>query len=87
MSQNKSEDEWRAVLSKEQVCSLSITWTVLTDKQFKILRQKGTEAAGTGEYNKHFKSGVYNCAACDTPLYKSATKFDVGFYVLSLSGY
>ncbi|XP_050211103.1 peptide methionine sulfoxide reductase B5-like [Mercurialis annua] len=62
-SVQKSEDEWRAVLSPEQ---------------FRILRQKGTEYPGTGEYNKYYKDGVYNCAGCGTPLYKSTTKFDSG---------
>jgi len=33
---------------------------------------------GTGEYNKFFEEGVYNCAGCGTPLYKSSTKFDSG---------
>ena len=32
----------------------------------------------TGEYNKHKEKGVYNCAGCDAPLYKSDTKFDSG---------
>jgi peptide-methionine (R)-S-oxide reductase len=59
----KSDQEWRAVLSPEQ---------------FRILREKGTERPGTGEYNKHYKSGVYDCAGCGTPLYKSTTKFDSG---------
>ncbi|KAJ3343989.1 Peptide methionine sulfoxide reductase B5 [Kappamyces sp. JEL0680] len=63
MSHSKSEDEWRAVLNKEQ---------------FRILRQKGTEMPGTGEYNKHYEQGVYNCAGCGTPLYKSTTKFNSG---------
>ncbi len=34
--------------------------------------------AGTGKYNKHKEDGVYECAACGTPLYKSTTKFDSG---------
>ncbi|KAL4555924.1 hypothetical protein LXL04_038558 [Taraxacum kok-saghyz] len=59
----KSEDEWRAVLSPEQ---------------FRILRQKGTEYPGTGQYNKFYEEGVYTCAGCGTPLYKSTTKFDSG---------
>jgi len=33
---------------------------------------------GTGEYNKFYGDGVYNCAGCGTPLYKSTTKFDSG---------
>ncbi|VEU23242.1 DEKNAAC104372 [Brettanomyces naardenensis] len=59
----KSQKEWRAVLSPEQ---------------FAVLREKGTERAGTGEYNHFSKSGVYDCAACGQPLYKSETKFDSG---------
>lgn len=45
--------------------------------QFRILREKGTEMPGTGEYDKKFEEGVYTCAGCGTPLYKSTTKFDV----------
>ena len=33
---------------------------------------------GTGEYNKLYGEGVYECAGCGTPLYKSSTKFDSG---------
>ena len=47
--------------------------------QFQVLRGKGTERPGTGEYDKHYEEGVYACAGCGTPLYKSATKFKVRF--------
>lgn len=50
----------------------------LTPVQYEILRLKGTERAGTGEYNKHYKEGTYLCAGCKTPLYTSETKFDSG---------
>lgn len=33
---------------------------------------------GTGEYNKLYDEGIYTCAGCGTPLYKSTTKFDSG---------
>lgn len=53
--------------------------TKLNPEQFRILREKGTEMAGTGKYNKHYpKEGVYTCAGCDSPLYKATTKFDSG---------
>jgi len=61
--EQKSESEWRAILSPEQ---------------FRILRQKGTERPGTGEYEHHKEQGVYSCAGCGTPLYKSSTKFSSG---------
>ncbi|KAK1439988.1 hypothetical protein QVD17_05813 [Tagetes erecta] len=60
---NKSEEEWRAILSPEQ---------------FRILRQKGTEYPGTGAYDKFYEEGVYSCAGCGVPLYKSTTKFNSG---------
>ena len=50
----------------------------LSRSQFRILRQKGTEAAGTGKYDKFHEEGVYTCAGCGTPLYKSTTKFNSG---------
>lgn len=81
-SQNKSDDEWRAVLNKEQVRGLCLHVRLMSlDRdfaQFRILRQKGTEAAGTGKYDKHYEEGVYTCAGCGTPLYKSTTKFKSG---------
>ncbi|KAK3420294.1 hypothetical protein EUGRSUZ_G01103 [Eucalyptus grandis] len=43
-----------------------------------VLRQKGTEYPGTGEYDKYFGEGVYNCAGCGTPLYRSTTKLNSG---------
>ncbi|GER43282.1 methionine sulfoxide reductase, partial [Striga asiatica] len=52
-SVQKSEEEWRAVLSPEQY-------------------------PGTGEYNKFYEEGIYKCAGCGTPLYKSTTKFNSG---------
>jgi peptide-methionine (R)-S-oxide reductase len=42
----------------------------LNDKQYRILRHKDTEFPGTGEYNKHFETGVYKCAGCENDLYE-----------------
>jgi peptide-methionine (R)-S-oxide reductase len=39
---------------------------------------QGTEMAGTGKYDKVYTEGIYSCAGCGTPLYKSATKFNSG---------
>jgi len=55
------------------------TWReVLGTQEYRILRQKGTEAPGTGEFNKHKEDGTYTCGGCGVPLYKSETKFDSG---------
>ena len=57
---------------------LSYSFPYFICVQFRILRQKGTEPAGTGEYEHHKAAGVYECAGCGTPLYKSTTKFSSG---------
>jgi len=59
----KSDSDWRAILSPEQ---------------FKVLREKGTESPYTGKYEGFKGQGIYTCAGCGTPLYKSTTKFDSG---------
>ena len=52
---------------------------LLGPDQFRILREKGTEAPYTGKYDKHYpEQGVYTCAACNTPLYKATQKFKSG---------
>jgi len=57
----KSEEEWK----KE-----------LTPEQYEILRKKGTERAGTGRYLHNKETGIYTCAACDNPVFKSTTKYE-----------
>ena len=43
-----------------------------------ILKNKGTEAPFSGEYNEHFEAGIFICRACENPLYESKTKFNSG---------
>ncbi len=43
-----------------------------------MLREHGTERAGTSPLDKKYDPGVYNCAACDLPLFSSEAKFDSG---------
>ena len=50
----------------------------LTDKEFYVLRQAGTEHAFSSDLNKNNSAGVYVCKGCDTPLFKSEDKFDSG---------
>jgi len=51
---------------------------ILTDKEYYVLREKGTERAFTGELLNNKRKGTYVCAGCATPLYKSETKFKSG---------
>lgn len=60
---SKTDAEW-----KEQ----------LTEKQYYVLRKAGTERPFSSPLNKNYEAGVYHCAACNTPLFKSEHKFDSG---------
>lgn len=60
---SKTEDEWKEILSP---------------KAFEVLREKGTERAFSGVFNKHQADGMYVCAGCQNPLFDSKTKFDSG---------
>jgi peptide-methionine (R)-S-oxide reductase len=59
----KTEQEWR----KE-----------LTPEQYRVLREKGTEAPFSGEYDHVFEPGVYRCAGCGVELFDSDAKYDSG---------
>jgi len=50
----------------------------LTPEQYRILREKGTEAPDSGKYNHFDKKGMFRCAACGEPLFSSDTKYDSG---------
>jgi peptide-methionine (R)-S-oxide reductase len=58
---NKTDEEWRAELS---------------ELEYYVLREAGTERAFTSELNKNYEKGTYHCAACNAPLFKSEYKYD-----------
>ncbi|MEQ9363119.1 MAG: peptide-methionine (R)-S-oxide reductase MsrB [Leptospirales bacterium] len=58
-----SEQEWRERL---------------TDMEYQVLREKGTERAFTGEYADSKADGVYRCRGCGAELFDSSTKYDSG---------
>ncbi|HEY8245824.1 MAG TPA: peptide-methionine (R)-S-oxide reductase MsrB [Hyphomicrobium sp.] len=59
----KTPEEWRKILTPEQ---------------FYVLREHGTERAGTSPLDKTYAAGTYDCAGCDLPLFSSDTKFNSG---------
>lgn len=60
---NKSESDWKDTLSEEE---------------YYVTRQKGTEKPFTGKYYNSKDSGMYKCVCCGNPLFSSDTKFDSG---------
>ena len=59
----KTEEEWRAILSPEQ---------------YNVLREEGTEYAGSSPLLKEHREGAFHCAGCDQALYSSETKYESG---------
>ena len=63
----------------EKVIMSDSEWrTQLTPDQYRIMRQHGTERAGTSPLNKEKRKGVFACAACGEPLFGSDAKFESG---------
>ncbi len=50
----------------------------LDPQQYAVLRQEGTERAGTSPLNNEHRNGTFHCAGCELPLFSSETKFDSG---------
>lgn len=59
----KSEAEWRKQL---------------TNEQYHVAREAGTERAFTGKYWNNHETGMYHCVCCNAPLFSSKAKFDSG---------
>lgn len=59
----RTEEEWRAMLS---------------DIEYDVMREEGTERAFTSPLDNEKRPGTYACRGCDQPLYSSTTKFDSG---------
>jgi peptide-methionine (R)-S-oxide reductase len=58
---NLADEEWRRRLTPEQ---------------YRVLRQHGTERAGTSPLDREKRAGTFECAACGQPLFQSDAKFD-----------
>ena len=71
--------EKRNYVMTQAVVKTNEEWKkILTPEQYHILREKGTERAFSGKYDKNHEHGVYRCAACGLDLYRSEEKYDSG---------
>ena len=59
----KTDEEWKKTLTPEQ---------------FHVLREHGTERAGTSPLNVEKREGIFTCGACGQPLFTSDTKYESG---------
>ena len=50
----------------------------LTEAEYRVLRESGTEARFSGDYVDHEADGIYRCAACGAELFDAETKYDSG---------
>ena len=50
----------------------------LTDEQYRVAREAGTESAFTGKYYNNKETGIYYCVCCNEPLFSSEEKYDSG---------
>ncbi len=63
----------------EKITKTNAEWRErLSDEEFHVTREKGTEPAFTGRYHDCHDEGMYNCVCCGEPLFSSADKFDSG---------
>jgi peptide-methionine (R)-S-oxide reductase len=75
-AQNKKND---SAQDRFAVVKTDTEWKKqLTPMQYHVLREKGTERAFTGALWNNHAEGLYHCAACNTPLFASDTKFESG---------
>ncbi len=66
-----SNIDWKAIKKSE--------WkTRLSDQEFHVMRQAGTERPGSSPLNDEKRAGTFNCAACGLPLFESVTKYESG---------
>ena len=63
MKVNKTDQQWREKLS---------------DEEYRVCRERGTERPFSGEYVLFEKDGLYHCTCCEQPLFDSSVKFDAG---------
>jgi len=81
------QNNWRALLAANFKAPLPTDIVKLTDAewrkrlnpaQFNVLREEGTERAGTSPLNGEKRPGVFACAGCDLPLFTSEMKYESG---------
>jgi peptide-methionine (R)-S-oxide reductase len=76
---SKGQQKKETMSTQDNMFKTSAEWkAVLTPEQYNICVLKGTEAPGSGKYDKFYDKGYYRCVACGNRLFDSDTKFDSG---------
>ncbi|MCK4704094.1 MAG: peptide-methionine (R)-S-oxide reductase MsrB [Gammaproteobacteria bacterium] len=66
-------------MEDEKIKKTNEQWKAqLTDEQYRIAREAGTERAFTGKYNDNKEDGIYHCICCNESLFNSKEKYDSG---------
>ena len=67
------------IVNKDTSMTLDEKWKdKLTEEEYKVTRQCGTEPAFSGKYYNYKEQGIYKCVCCDAELFSSSTKYDSG---------
>lgn len=76
-SKTYTNAEGEIIIEFDKVEKTNAEWKkILSPEVYKITREKGTERAFSGKYDKFYEDGIYHCSNCDHPLFSSKNKFD-----------
>jgi peptide-methionine (R)-S-oxide reductase len=76
---SRGQEQKDAMSDKNRITKSNAEWkAVLSPAQYNVCRLKGTEAPGSGKYDKFYEKGYYRCVACGNHLFDSDAKYDSG---------
>jgi len=74
---NAQKTNKKMTKNKDKVIKTDAEWkATLSDQEYYVLRQKGTDRPGNEGYTQHFEKGTYVCRACNAQLFESGSKYE-----------